>query len=132
MSEKLSIIIPMAGLGSRLRPLTWSRPKPLVSLAGATVLDHLLAMFKCIADRDDVEYVFIMSPGQQPLIQAHMQITVWSKQRAEAFAAMRAIEPAMRAAQAFTSRPLGAPESDYDADTKLHGARQDYLCTHAR
>jgi len=73
MSDKLSIVIPMAGLGSRLRPLTWSRPKPLVSLAGATVLDHLLAMFKCIADRNDVEYVFIMSPGQQPLIQAHMQ-----------------------------------------------------------
>jgi len=73
MSDKLSIIIPMAGLGSRLRPLTWSRPKPLVSLAGATVLDHLLAMFKSIADRDDIEYVFIMSPGQQALIQAHMQ-----------------------------------------------------------
>ena len=73
MSDKLSIIIPMAGLGSRLRPLTWSRPKPLVSLAGATVLDHLLAMFKSIADRDDVEYVFVMSPGQQVLIQAHMQ-----------------------------------------------------------
>ena len=49
MTDKLSIIIPMAGLGSRLRPLTWSRPKPLVSLAGATVLDHLLAMFKSIA-----------------------------------------------------------------------------------
>jgi len=73
MSDKLSIIIPMAGLGSRLRPLTWSRPKPLVSLAGATVLDHLLAMFKSIADRDDVEYVFVMSPGQQALIQAHMK-----------------------------------------------------------
>ena len=73
MSDKLSIIIPMAGLGSRLRPLTWSRPKPLVSLAGATVLDHLLAMFKSIANRDDVEYVFVMSPGQQVLIQAHMQ-----------------------------------------------------------
>ena len=73
MADKLSIIIPLAGLGSRLRPLTWSRPKPLVSLAGATVLDHLLAMFKSIADRDDVEYVFIMSPGQQTLIQAHMQ-----------------------------------------------------------
>ena len=73
MSDKLSIIIPMAGLGSRLRPLTWSRPKPLVSLAGVTVLDHLLAMFKSIADRDDVEYVFVMSPGQQVLIQAHMQ-----------------------------------------------------------
>ncbi len=75
MTDKLSIIIPMAGLGSRLRPLTWSRPKPLVSLAGATVLDHLLSMFKALDTRDDVEYVFVMSPGQQTLIQAHMQKT---------------------------------------------------------
>lgn len=73
MDQKLKIIIPMAGLGSRLRPLTWSRPKPLVSLAGATVLDHLLATFKSVPNPGNVEYVFIMSPGQQELIQAHMQ-----------------------------------------------------------
>ena len=73
MDQKLKIIIPMAGLGSRLRPLTWSRPKPLVSLAGATVLDHLLATFKTVPDIENAEYVFIMSPGQQELIQAHMQ-----------------------------------------------------------
>lgn len=63
----------MAGLGSRLRPLTWSRPKSLVSLAGATVLDHLLASFKSVPDSENAEFVFIMSPGQQVLIQAHMQ-----------------------------------------------------------
>ncbi len=73
MSDKLSILIPMAGLGSRLRPLTWSRPKPLLSLAGATVLDHLLAMFKTIPDQESIEYVFIMSPGQEPVIKSYMQ-----------------------------------------------------------
>lgn len=73
MSDKLSILIPMAGLGSRLRPLTWSRPKPLLSLAGATVLDHLLAMFKTYPDQDALEYVFIMSPGQEPVIKSFMQ-----------------------------------------------------------
>lgn len=73
MSENLSILIPMAGLGSRLRPLTWSRPKPLLSLAGATVLDHLLAMFKTIPDQEALKYVFIMSPGQEPVIKAYMQ-----------------------------------------------------------
>ena len=73
MDQKLKIIIPMAGLGSRLRPLTWSRPKPLVCLAGATVLDHLLASFKSVPDNEKAEFVFIMSPGQQELIQAHMQ-----------------------------------------------------------
>lgn len=73
MDQKLKIIIPMAGLGSRLRPLTWSRPKPLVALAGATVLDHLLATFKSVPNPENVEYVFIMSPGQEELIRAYMQ-----------------------------------------------------------
>ncbi|NLC28842.1 MAG: nucleotidyltransferase [Chloroflexi bacterium] len=73
MDQQLKIIIPMAGLGSRLRPLTWSRPKPLVSLAGSTVLDHLLDSFKSVPDHEKVEFVFIMSPGQQDLIHSHMQ-----------------------------------------------------------
>ena len=42
MTKPLKIVIPMAGFGTRLRPLTWSKPKPLVPLAGKTVLDYLL------------------------------------------------------------------------------------------
>jgi glucose-1-phosphate thymidylyltransferase len=38
----MNVILPVAGLGTRLRPHTWSRPKPLVSLAGKAVLDHVL------------------------------------------------------------------------------------------
>lgn len=72
MTERLRIVIPMAGLGSRLRPLTWSRPKPLISLAGATVLDHMLSMFDTVPDRESVEFVFILSPHQETLIKAHM------------------------------------------------------------
>lgn len=73
MNEALRIVIPMAGAGSRLRPLTWSRPKPLIALAGATVLDHLLASVSSVPALDEAEFVFIMSPGQEELIQAHMQ-----------------------------------------------------------
>ncbi|MFZ3070170.1 MAG: sugar phosphate nucleotidyltransferase [Anaerolineaceae bacterium] len=73
MTESLKIVIPMAGLGSRLRPLTWSRPKPLVSLAGKTVLDHMLHMFDTVPNAEVAEYVFIMSPGQKEIIQGHMQ-----------------------------------------------------------
>ncbi|HQX63063.1 MAG TPA: sugar phosphate nucleotidyltransferase, partial [Thermomicrobiales bacterium] len=38
----MNIIIPVGGLGTRLRPQTWSRPKPLVSVAGKPVLGHVL------------------------------------------------------------------------------------------
>jgi glucose-1-phosphate thymidylyltransferase len=38
----MNIIVPVAGLGKRLRPHTWSRPKPLVSVAGQPVLGHVL------------------------------------------------------------------------------------------
>lgn len=38
----MNIIVPVAGLGKRLRPQTWSRPKPLVSVAGQPVLGHVL------------------------------------------------------------------------------------------
>lgn len=38
----MDIILPVAGLGTRLRPQTWSKPKPLVSLAGKPILAHVL------------------------------------------------------------------------------------------
>jgi glucose-1-phosphate thymidylyltransferase len=38
----MKIIIPAAGEGVRLRPHTLTRPKPLLRIAGKTVIDHLL------------------------------------------------------------------------------------------
>ncbi len=62
MSETLKIFIPMAGWGTRMRPHTWSKPKPLVSVAGKTSLEHLLDMFKTVPDPEDVEFIFIVGP----------------------------------------------------------------------
>jgi glucose-1-phosphate thymidylyltransferase len=56
----LKIVIPMAGLGTRLRPHTWSKPKQLVSVAGKTVLDHVLDTFSTIPDSIDIELVNIV------------------------------------------------------------------------
>ncbi len=58
----LKIVVPMAGLGTRMRPHTWSKPKPLVSLAGLTVLDFVLEQFNTIPDCMNVEYIFIIGP----------------------------------------------------------------------
>ena len=64
MSRKtLKIAVPMAGLGTRMRPHTWSKPKPLISLAGRTVLDYVLDQLNTIPADFDVEYVFIVGPN---------------------------------------------------------------------
>ena len=48
----MDIILPVAGLGTRLRPQTWSKPKPLVSIAGKTILEHVLdRLYPTGADR---------------------------------------------------------------------------------
>lgn len=58
--ETLKIVIPMAGFGSRLRPHTWSKPKPLMHIAGKTVLDHVLDTIQTLPDPANVELVFII------------------------------------------------------------------------
>ena len=60
MADPFKIIVPMAGFGTRMRPHTWSRPKPLVSAAGNTVLGHVLHVLESVPDADSAEMVFIV------------------------------------------------------------------------
>jgi glucose-1-phosphate thymidylyltransferase len=66
----MNVLLPMAGFGTRLRPLTWSKPKPLVPVAGQPVLGHVLDMFEGVPDVEEV--VFIVGYlGDQ--VQAYVQ-----------------------------------------------------------
>lgn len=57
----MKVVIPLAGLGKRMRPQTHSKAKPMVRLAGRPILGHLLEW----VDGDHVdEIILIISPHQ--------------------------------------------------------------------
>lgn len=73
-NESLKIVVPMAGLGTRLRPHTWSKPKQLVSVADKAVLGHVLDMFSTLPDPENVELVFIvgyLGEHMRPYMERH-------------------------------------------------------------
>jgi glucose-1-phosphate thymidylyltransferase len=59
-NQTLKVVIPMAGLGTRLRPQTWSKPKQLITVAGKTVLDHVLASLSTLPSPQDIELISIV------------------------------------------------------------------------
>ena len=73
VSKNYTIVIPMAGLGTRMRPHTWSKPKPMIHLAGRTVLDFVLDQFKSLPDFKNAEFVLIMGPNQDEQVVPYMQ-----------------------------------------------------------
>ncbi len=55
----MKIIGPIAGIGSRLRPFTLSKPKAFLTVAGKTVLDHILSKFSKTFE-PDTELILIV------------------------------------------------------------------------
>lgn len=72
MDNTLKIVIPMAGLGTRLRPHTWSKPKQLVGVAGKAVIDHVLDTLNSIPENTEVELVNIVGYLAEQ-IEKHME-----------------------------------------------------------
>lgn len=56
----MQVLLPMGGRGTRVRPHTHVRPKPLMTIAGKPILQHILDDLLALAPS---EVIFITTPG---------------------------------------------------------------------
>ncbi len=68
----MKIVIPLAGFGKRLRPHTFTKPKPLINVAGKPVLGHVLDMFQTL---DNVEEIIFIVGHLGEQIEAYVNTT---------------------------------------------------------
>lgn len=59
----MNIIIPMAGMGKRMRPHTLTTPKPLIPIAGKPIVQRLVEEIVDITEQKINEIAFIISPN---------------------------------------------------------------------
>ena len=64
----MKVIIPLAGKGTRLRPHTFSKPKPLLRVAGKSVLGHIIDKLKPL----DVEEIIFITGDMQEKIEEYV------------------------------------------------------------
>jgi glucose-1-phosphate thymidylyltransferase len=65
--RQLKIIIPIAGVGKRLQPFTFSKPKALLKIAGKTMLDHTMDMLKA-AFPEGTEMLFVVGYKKEMIV----------------------------------------------------------------
>lgn len=58
----MKIIVPMAGIGSRLRPHTLTTPKPLTVIAGKPIVQRLVEDIASVVNQPIEEIAFIIGP----------------------------------------------------------------------
>ena len=73
----MKVIIPLAGKGTRLRPHTFSKPKPLLRVAGKAVLGHIIDKLKPL----DVEEIIFITGDMQEKIEEYVSFNYKYKAR---------------------------------------------------
>ena len=71
----MNIIIPMAGIGKRMRPHTLTVPKPLLKVAGKPIVQRLVEDIAKVVNEPLQEIAFIIGPNEQFFgkeVQAHL------------------------------------------------------------
>ncbi|HFX17743.1 MAG TPA: nucleotidyltransferase, partial [Flavobacteriales bacterium] len=68
----MNIIIPMAGLGTRLRPHTLTTPKPLIPVAGKSIAERLVKEIAKVMQQPINKISFIIRPSFGAAVEAEL------------------------------------------------------------
>jgi len=68
----MNIIIPMAGMGKRMRPHTLTTPKPLLTLAGKPIVQRLVEDILATSNEKVEEIAFIIAPTFGQEVELHL------------------------------------------------------------
>ena len=71
----MKVIVPMAGMGTRLRPTTLTTPKPLVKIAGKSIVHRLLENIFALVPEKITEIGFIIGNFPEDIILELKQIS---------------------------------------------------------
>lgn len=93
----MKVIIPVAGLGTRLRPHTYSKPKPLVHVAGKPVLGHVIDFLKPLQIDELIFIVGYLGEQIEEYVRAHYDYPVRFFEQSELRGQAHAIDLAAKA-----------------------------------
>ena len=68
----MNIIIPMAGMGKRMRPHTLTTPKPLIPIAGKPIVQRLVEDIVATSNEKVEDIAFIIGPAFGKEVEAHL------------------------------------------------------------
>lgn len=103
----MNIIIPMAGMGKRMRPHTLTTPKPLIAIAGKPMVQRIVEDIMSTAGESVNEIVFIINPAFGAAVEKNLI------QVAESLGAKGKI--------AYQEEPLGTAHAILKAEDSLEG-----------
>ncbi len=69
----MKIIVPMAGMGKRMRPHTLTTPKPLLPIAGKPIVQRLVEDLAAVAGETVEEVAFVIGPSFGPAVEEKLR-----------------------------------------------------------
>ncbi len=116
----MKVIIPLAGFGTRLRPHTYSKPKPLVNVAGKPVLGHILDKLVDLAPEEVIFITGYLGEQIQAYVEANYDLPARYVEQKE----MKGQAHAIRLAKDLVEGPVLIIFVDTIFETDLHDLDQ--------